>query len=151
MTSQNVVRLPTPGEIEQARESSKTLSKYASNDRVQMTLRDSNGESEDIVLPGHTLQILLDVLAEMAKGNAISLIPRHQELSTQEAADILNVSRPFLVSLLEKEEIPFRKVGTHRRVLLSDILQYKDQIDRKREQTLDKLAAYSQRNEMGYE
>jgi excisionase family DNA binding protein len=82
---------------------------------VQLAIRGSNGESDDLVLPGHVLQIVLDVLSEMSKGNAISLIPHHQELSTQEAANLLNVSRPFLVGLLEKGGIPFRKVGAHRR------------------------------------
>ena len=86
----------------------------------------------------------------MSKGNAISLIPHHQEISTQEAAKLLNVSRPFLVGLLENGEIPFRKVGAHRRVKLTDVLEYKDQSDAKRLQALNELTALSQEEGMGY-
>lgn len=150
MSAQKIVHLPTPAEVEQAKISSRTLSKYADVDRVQLALRGCNGESDDLVLPGHVLQILLDVLSEMSKGNAVSLIPHHQEASTQEAANLLNVSRPFLVGLLEKGDMPFRKVGAHRRVLLRDVLTYKEQIDRQRAQALDQLAALSQDEDMGY-
>jgi len=96
MSSQNIVHMPTPADVEQAKLSSRTLSKYTDVDRVNLSLRGSNGESDDLVLPGHVLQILLDVLSEMSKGNAISLIPHHQEVSTQEAANLLNVSRPHI-------------------------------------------------------
>lgn len=150
MSAQKIVHLPTPAEVEQAKASSRTLSKYADVERVQLALRGCNGESDDLVLPGHVLQILLDVLSEISKGNAISLIPHHQEVSTQEAASLLNVSRPFLVGLLEKGEIPFRKVGAHRRVLLKDVLEYKKQCDHQRADALDELAAFSQKNDMGY-
>jgi len=136
--------------VELANESSRTLSKYANTDRVHLSLRGSNGETDDLVLPGHVLQLLLDVLSEMSKGNALSLIPHHQEVSTQEAANLLNVSRPFLVGLLEKGDIPFRKVGAHRRVLLMDVLAYRDKIEPLREQALDELAALSQDEGMGY-
>jgi excisionase family DNA binding protein len=144
MSAQKLLHLPTPAEAEQAKVSSRTLSKYADVDRVKLQLRGSNGESDDLILPGHVLQILLDVLSEMSKGNAISLIPIHREISTQEAAHLLNVSRPFLVGLLEKREIPFRKVGAHRRVLLADVLAYKEKTDKLRTQALDELAALSQ-------
>lgn len=150
MSAQNIVHLPTPAEVEQAKASSRTLSKYADVERVQLALRGCNGESDDLVLPGHVLQILLDVLSEISKGNAVSLIPYHQELSTQQAADLLNVSRPFLVGVLEKGEMPFRKVGAHRRVLLKDVLAYKEQTERLREKSLNELTELSQREDMGY-
>ncbi|MDX1695708.1 MAG: helix-turn-helix domain-containing protein [Ketobacteraceae bacterium] len=150
MGTQKIVHLPTPDEVEQAKESSRTLSKYADVERVQLSLRGSNGESDELVLPGHVLQLLLDVLSEMSRGNAINLIPVHQEVSTQQAAEILNVSRPFLVGLLEKGVIPFRKVGAHRRVLLTDLLGYKEKEDQKRVAALDELAAFSQDEDMGY-
>lgn len=150
MSAQKIVHMPTQTEVEQAKESSRTLSKYADVDRVQLSLRGSNGETDDMVLPGHVLQLLLDVLSEISKGNAISLIPYHQEVSTQEAANLLNVSRPYLVGLLEQGDIPFRKVGAHRRVRLEDVMNYKERIDRQRSQTLDELAALSQQEGMGY-
>jgi excisionase family DNA binding protein len=150
MTANNVVHLPTPEEMEEAKTSSRTLAKYAGADRVHMTMRGSNGESDELVLPGHVLQMLLTVLSEMSQGNAISLIPRHQELGTQEAASILNVSRPFLVGLLENAEIPHHKVGSHRRVRLEDVLAYKERIDEQRLDALDRLTAISQDEGMGY-
>lgn len=150
MTAQKVVHLPTQAEMEQAKISSRTLSKYADADRVQMSLRGSNGETDELVLPGHVIKILLGVLSEMSRGNAISLIPHHQELSTQEAANLLNVSRPYLIGLLEKGDIPFRKVGAHRRVLLTDVLTYKENVDQQRRETLAELTALSQDEGMGY-
>lgn len=147
----NIVHLPTQPEMEAAKLSSRMLSKYADVDRVQMSLRGSNGTAEDLVLPGPVLQLLLDILSEMAKGNAISLVPIHHELSTQEAANLLNVSRPHLVSLLEKNELPFRKVGAHRRVMAKDVLDYKTRIDAQRSNALDELTALSQSLGMGYE
>lgn len=150
-TRATVVHLPTKPEMEEARVSSRMLSKYADADRVKMSLSGSNGQSEDFVLPGPVLQLLLDILSEMARGNAISLVPVHHELSTQEAANLLNVSRPHLVSLLEKGDLPHRKVGAHRRVLAKDVLDYKAKIDAQRKVTLDELTAFSQEQGMGYE
>lgn len=150
-TGHNIVHLPTQPEMEEAKISSRMLSKYADADRVQMTLKASNGQAEDLVLPGPVLQLLLDILSEMARGNAISLMPIHHELSTQEAANLLNVSRPHLVSLLEKGSLPFRKVGSHRRVQAKDVLDYKANIDRQRLATLNELTAFSQEQGMGYE
>ncbi len=150
MSAQKTLHLPLPAEIEQAKVSSRTLAKYADAERVQLSLTGSNGEKDDLILPGHTLQLLLDVLSEISKGNAISLIPHHQEVSTQEAANLLNVSRPFLVKLLEQNDIPFRRVGAHRRVLLRDVLAYKERVDQQRNQALNDLAALSQQEGMGY-
>lgn len=147
----SLVHLPTKPEIEAAKVSSRMLSKYADADRVQMSLRGSNGAAEDLVLPGQVLQLLLDILSEMAKGNAISLVPIHHELSTQEAANLLNISRPHLVSLLEKNELPFRKVGAHRRILAKDVLEYKARIEAQRSKALDELTELSQTLGMGYE
>ncbi len=151
MTASNVVQLPTSQEVEEAKASSRTLAKYAAAERVQLSIKSSNGENDELILPGYALQLLLDILSEMSRGNAISIMPVHAELSTQEAANILNVSRPFLVGLLDDGIIPHRKVGAHRRVLAKDVIDYKQQIDAKRMESLNTLTAESQDLGMGYD
>ena len=106
---------------------------------------------EVIELPAAAVRLLVDLLNEMAKGNAVSLIPTHAELTTQQAAELLNVSRGFVVKLLERQEIPYRKVGTHRRVLFRDLKAYDDRTRQARSEALDDLAAESQAIGLGYE
>jgi excisionase family DNA binding protein len=152
MALSNVVtQLPSEQEAEEAKITSRALSKYAHNERLHLKIANNSNESDDLILPGYALNLLLDILTEMSKGNAITVMPIHAELSTQEAAEILNVSRPHLVSLLEQEKIPFRKVGTHRRVLAKDMFDYKQHIDAERLKALDELAAQAQKLGMGYE
>ncbi len=102
-------------------------------------------QGSEIRLPYSILKVLMEVVHEMARGNAVRVMPIHAELTTQQAAELLNVSRPFLVSLLEQGEIKYRKVGTHRRILLEDLLVYKDRRDRERLSALDELAKEDQR------
>jgi excisionase family DNA binding protein len=97
------------------------------------------------------LRLLVAALTEIGEGNAVSIIPIHAELTTQEAADVLNVSRPFLVQLLERGEMPFHKIGTHRRVRYVDVIAYKERIDSDRNKSLDALAEQAQELKMGYE
>ena len=151
MTLSNVVHLPTAQEAEEAKITSRALSKYVHNERLHLKIASNNSESEDLILPGHAINLLLAMLTEMSKGNAITVMPIHAELSTQETAELLNVSRPHLVDLLEQGKIPFRKVGTHRRILANDVFDYKQRIDEARFKALDDLAAQAQELGMGYE
>jgi len=151
MTVSNIAHLPTPQEAEEAKITSRALSKYAHNDRLHLKIANQNNDPDDLILPGYAINLLLDILTEMSKGNAITVMPIHAELTTQETAELLNVSRPHLVELLEQGKIPFRKVGTHRRVLAKDVFDYKQRIDAGRLEALDELAAQAQELGMGYE
>jgi excisionase family DNA binding protein len=103
-----------------------------------------------LTLPVAAARLLEHLLTEMAHGNAVTLIPVHAELTTQEAADYLNVSRPYLIRLLEENAIRFHKVGTHRRVRFQDLKAYKERIDAKREKTMNELVAEAQELGLGY-
>lgn len=134
---------PTPRDAELARDSRQALSRFLEGDRASSVRIRIAGDT-DVVLPAPALRLLDQILGEMAKGNAVTLVPHHAELTTQQAADVLNVSRPHLVKLLEEGAIPHHKVGTHRRVRLEDVLAYKHAIDAKRLETLRELAELSQ-------
>lgn len=150
MSNADKVHMPSEFEVAQAKESSRTLSKYSAAGEVELVISSANAKRDKLILPGHTVQVVLDVLSEISKGHAVSLTSHQQELSTQEAANILNVSRPFFVNLLNSNEIPYRKVGSHRRVSLRDVITYKHDIDRQRMATLDELTRLSQDEGMGY-
>ena len=138
---------PSEHDARLARESSRQLSAYMKQDlRVRITDRDG----PDIELPAAAVGLLIHLLTQMAVGNAITLMPTHAELTTQQAADLLGVSRPFLVKLLDERKIPYKKVGTHRRILFSHLMTYKDQMGATRHQILDELTQQAQELDMGY-
>ena len=101
------------------------------------TLSGPNGEH--LVLPPEVFEVLRDVVDAMAQGQALTIAPVHQRLSTQEAADLLGVSRPTVVKLLESGEIPFEQPGRHRRVRLADVLAYRERASVERRGALDRM------------
>lgn len=146
--------LSTPSDAEKAlaKESSRQLAPLIQKERPSTSisiLEDDLGQR--IVVPNAAISLLLEILTQMAQGNAVSIMPYHAELTTQQAADLLNVSRPFLVKLLESGELAHRMVGKHRRMLLQDVMKYKENIDRARNETLNELVAQAQELNMGYE
>ena len=144
----NEVVTPTKADAALARE---LVQKLAAHPGSVLRLELKTGTStEELVLPPSALRFLLRSLTEMGKGNAVTLTPLRAELTTQQAADLLNVSRPHLVKLLDEGAIPNRKVGTHRRVQLQDLLVYKGDFHARRQAALSELAALSQDLKLGY-
>lgn len=107
-------------------------------------VRFENAPNEPVVWPAGAVRLLRDLLRELAKGNTVVLMPLHVELTTQEAADLLNVSRPFLVGLVESDELPNHKVGTHSQVRFTDLMTYKRRRDAEAEQALGEMSAMAQ-------
>ena len=93
------------------------------------------------MVPRVAMDMLVQVLANLAAGQGVTLVPAHAELTTQQAADLLNVSRPFLIKLLDENEISYRTVGTHRRIQASSLMEYKARDDAQRRKTADELSA----------
>jgi excisionase family DNA binding protein len=102
------------------------------------------GTEDALVIPRATVVLFAQILDLLAQGHGVAIIPKEAELSTQQAADTLNVSRPYLIGLLESGRIPFRKVGRHRRIRLEDLLDYQRQDDLSRRVAADKLAELSE-------
>ncbi len=110
----------------------------------------AEGVDTKLEIPGHALRLLVDILAQIANGNAVTVAPIQAELTTQQAADILNVSRPYLVKILEEGRIPYRRVGNRRRVPLVDLVEYKNQDDAKRQAIADELTEEAQKLGLDY-
>lgn len=142
------VRMPTEKEISLAAESSRLLAAcIGQGETAQLRLIDRN---KDITVPVSAIHMLVDILNQMAQGNTVSLVPIHAELTTQQAADMLNVSRPYLVKLLESGEIGFHKTGRHRRIRFDDLMAYRQRMDEESRKAADELTAQAQELGMGY-
>ncbi len=142
------VRLPTDEEASLAAESSRLLAACVGiGERARLRLIDGDA---DVTVPVSAIHMLVDILNQMAQGNAVSLVPVHAELTTQQAADLLNVSRPYMVKQLEAGEIPFHKLGRHRRIRFADLMAYKEQVDTAGREAADALTAEAQELGLGY-
>jgi len=142
---------PSEADTLLALESSRLLATYKLGTRSSIRIRLEDDEAEPISVPASAVRLLLQVLSEMSRGNAVTLIPTHAELTTQQAADLLNVSRPYVVKLLDEGKMPFRTVGKFRRIRFDDLMAYKRQDDEMRARFADELTALSQElGGMGY-
>jgi excisionase family DNA binding protein len=136
--------LPTEMDATLAKETSRLLApRMCSKTPLSFRIGDAAKE-QTLQLPAPAVKMLVRILEEMARGNAVTLIPVHAELTTQEAADMLNISRPSLIQLLDEGKIEFRKVGTHRRIRFDALMAFKRQADAERRAALAELAAYDQ-------
>ena len=141
---------PSEADARLALESSRLLAnhKLGKGSSIRLRLED---EAEPVSVPASAVRLLLHLLTEMSQGNAVTLIPTHAELTTQQAADLLNVSRPYVVKLLDEGKMPFRTVGKFRRIRFDDLMVYKRKDDEMRAKFADELTALSQElGGMGY-
>lgn len=150
---QQSIALPVAREVQAAIQGQRTLAAYLATraDTQRIQILDEHDHAHQVELPTSALQLLMEILSELADGNAVKVVPVHAELTTQEAADMLNVSRPHLVKLLEEGVLPFHKTGRHRRVRFADLMVYRDARQKESESAMAELAAQAQQLRMGYE
>lgn len=147
------LELPAEREVEAAVQGQRALAAYLStqSDTQRIQIFDANNQAHQVDLPTSALRLLVEILSELAAGNAVKVVPVHAELTTQEAADLLNVSRPHLIKLLEEGALAFHRTGKHRRVRFADIMQFKAKRDAASEQAMRELTRQAQELNMGYE
>ncbi len=116
------------------------LSKISNLDQFVMLKSDG----QEIKIPSIISRVLYEIISIMSKGGAMTIIPMEKELTTQQAADILNVSRPFLIKLLENGQISFHKVGTHRKIYMKDLMDYKENLNINRANKISEIITLSQ-------
>jgi excisionase family DNA binding protein len=137
--------LPSEADAGLAKETSRLLaSRLKKGAPMKFRILDGDPGQPTVKLPALAVGLLLRILEEMSRGNAVTIIPVHAELTTQEAADMLNISRPSLIQLLEEGKIEYRRVGTHRRVRFEALMRYKRHAEEERRKVLEELAAYDQ-------
>jgi excisionase family DNA binding protein len=140
---------PTDQEARIAQDSVQPLAAMLRNDQgdasVHMRVRTYGDADTDVALPRAAMLLVLSALQELAKGKSIALLSVDDELTTQQAADILRVSRPFLIKLLEEGRMPCRRVGAHRRIPARDVLRYMAEDRTRREQVMEKLVEETER------
>lgn len=131
-----------------ARQSGEALAGFVAPDaeRLMMRLQDARtGEEIEAMVPAAAVRLLARVLAEMGEGRSFTLVPLDAELSTQQAAGIIGVSRPFFIKLLDQGRVPYRKVGEHRRVRYRDLLSYMESYQREATAALNEMSAEAER------
>jgi len=143
---------PSEADARLARESIRQLTaqKIGKRSTVRIQLVDGDKKSETIIVPSSALQLFMHLLSQMSEGNSVTVVQTHPELTTQQAADLLNVSRPYLNKLLDEGKIPSRMVGRYRRVRFDDLMAFKRKDDQARAKILDRLTAEAQELGMGY-
>ena len=142
---------PSPAEQAAAQTAGRALARFAGHERVRVEVRDEeHDEAEALILPATAVRLLTDVLGHLAEGRAVAVMSEDAQLTTQQAASFLNVSRPYLVKLLDAGEIPYQMVGTHRRILLRDFRAYRRKQAETSAAALDTLVADAEELGMGY-
>jgi excisionase family DNA binding protein len=146
MPATNVLtpEIPSQAEALLAKETRTLLAPFLDSDSA-LDLRALNSAKKPTIrIPASAARLLVQILDEMSRGNAVKIIPVHAELTTQEAADVLNVSRPTLIQMLDSGTLEYRRVGTHRRIRVDSLMAHKRKLDADRRAALEELSAYDQ-------
>jgi excisionase family DNA binding protein len=118
--------VPSEQDAVLAKLSSRMLAPHIADDEFRIQLQDGT----EVILPAMVLRVLVDVLAQVSEGNAVTIMPIHAELTARQAADFMNVSRPYFVNeILKNGKVPYHKIGSHHRIQFKDLLEYKQQSD----------------------
>ena len=141
---------PTKADMEAAQEASRALARFSGKGGVRVEAEGDQEARQSFILPATAVRLLTDVLARLAEGRTVVVMHNDAELTTQQAADMLNVSRPYLVKLLEENKIQHHKVGTHRRIMLRNLEAYRQLRMTEVNAALDELAQQAQELDMGY-
>ena len=142
--SQRPPQFPTEAEMAQAKEAGRQLARLLPEGQLPLRLVTENNQHEMISIPPGAVRLFLDVLTQLGQGRGVTILPKKAELTTQEVADFLNVSRPYVVKLIESGALPARAVGTRRRVAFQDLIKF-DEADRKRRRAaLNEIAQIDQ-------
>lgn len=146
----NEPTIPSAAEALLAREVSRALEQRQAHERtLSLLVTADENKATTLELPKGAASLLIEILKQMAEGNAVSVLPVEPEITTQQAANLLCVSRPYLVGMIEKGELPARMVGNQRRLPLKDVLAYRMENQAKRKEALDEMSALHQ--DMGLE
>lgn len=135
--------IPDRDTVRKARRAGKALAEVRGAEAAVLQLHDRTGRIVEISVPDAAVEALGAVLETIGKGHAVRVLSDDEELTTNEAADLLHVSRPHLVTMLERGDLPFRRVGAHRRIRLADVLAFKRGEDEARRAALDELTGLS--------
>ncbi len=144
---------PSPDMVAEAAEAARSLAPFLRKRKgapQHVTVVAKGDQDTRVIVPRAAFELFVRILGEMANGNGVTIVPVHAELTTQQAADLLNVSRPYMVKLLEDGKIPCRMVGTRRRVRFEDLVRYKQQDETERQTVVDELTAEAQRLGLDY-
>ena len=137
-----VAAMPTVEDMQAARETVRLLAPLGNTRKVKLCV-DGLDPIESIALPSSIFAQIIDLLAKLGNGDAVTIVPVQADVTTTQAAELLGMSRPFLIKLLERGELPFHMIGTHRKLKASDVTRYKNVRSIKRRESLNALAALS--------
>ncbi|MCG7537946.1 MULTISPECIES: excisionase family DNA-binding protein [Pseudoalteromonas] len=148
----NVKSLPSAEEVALAKLCSQELSAVleANGEVQELSVVGKDGESHQLKLPASAVQLMIEVLTQLGQGNSVNITPIHAELTTQEAADMLNMSRPTLIKILDQGDIPYTRTGNRRKIEFAQVMKYKQDIEAKRLAALDELTDLDQELGLGY-